>query len=199
MLQGIACTLGLDRGDDPGIVRVSEDLSVALNAKELAAFETVLCRGEMPFWDTLLVAAGGAGFRSMAQIINESTDLLVVVEAGTLGSSSGAAGSIMFSRTGTVLTTDNGLVAVRDGRAPRGSVPNLRMRSQNNAALPAGVTNGESWGVDTPQTVPQSIPFSVLIPPNQSVVIYPGADNVPIRASFVGRALRIINTRELNP
>jgi hypothetical protein len=195
--QGIACTLGLD-GDDPGVVRLAEELSAALNLKELDALEDVLCRGEIPWWDTTFVAAGGAGFRSVGQYINDSTDHIIVIDSAC-GSSNGAAISMSFSRTATVLTTDNGLVAARDGRYSRGTVPFTRMRSQNGVALPAGVSNGLSWEVDIPNPGSHVLPVKVVLPPGQSLAIYPGADNIPFRMSAAGRTWRISTVRELNP
>jgi hypothetical protein len=198
LVQGIACTVGLDRGDDAGLTRLSEELSAAVNVKELDAFEMVLCRQEIPFWDVLLVAAGGAGFRSVIELINENQDQLVCVDA-CVGSSTGAIATVVFSRTTTVLTTDNGLVAARDGRTTRGTVPGVRIRSQNGVALPAGVSNGASWEEDTGVSVPVHLPVKVLLPPGQALAIFPGTDNQPIRASFAGRVWQVANRRELSP
>ena len=198
LLQGVACIVGLDRGDDPGLTRLAEELSAALNVKELDAFEMVLCRQEVPWWDSLFLAAGGAGNRSIIELINDSADHLVIVDA-CVGSSNGAAISMSFSRTSTVLTTDNGLVAARDGRYPRGTIPGTRIRSQNNAAIPAGVTNGLSWDVDIPNPGNYELPVKVLLPPGQALAIFPSVDNIQVRASFAGRTWRPAKNRELNP
>lgn len=201
LLQGVACVVGLDRGDDAGITRLAEELSAALNVKELDAFEMVLCRQELPFWDTVFVAAGGAGFRSVAQVVNTSSvneAHLIVIDAAA-GSLSGAGVSVGFSRTTTLATTDSGALASRDGRFSRGVIPFTRMRTQNNAALPAGFTNGLSWEEDALTSTSVRLPVKVVLPPQESLAIFPGADNMAIRASFAGRVYRVARSRELNP
>src|SRR5258706_9228997 len=113
ILQLVTCILGLEDGD-AGLTRLAEELAVALNPWSKDNQQFALCRGEINWAASALVAAGGAGFRSIFQIHNDSTDDLLDID-GWLISGGGAA--YMVARTSTLATTDLGLVAIaRDAR-----------------------------------------------------------------------------------
>lgn len=193
ILQAVTCILGLD-GED-GLARLAEELTVGLNPWSADSPEFALCRQDILFFDDAFVPAGGAGFRSIFQIHNDSADAIIVLEPGCYASAIG--NGIVISRTSTLATADNGLVfTARDGRFPRPTVPYCRLRSQNGVALPAGFSNGEVWSTDT---TPYETKWSTIIRPQGTIAFYPTADNVGIKVSLTGRVRRVNNLRELNP
>lgn len=199
LLQGITCTLGLEQ--DEGVQRLAEEIHVVHNPWDADNFEFALCRGELFWADTFFVAAGGAGFRSIIQIQNDSTDYLVRIDSVWVDVTVGT--GYQLGRTATLATGDNGLIATaRDGRYPRPSVPAVRWRSQNGVALPAGFSNGMMWDVIYPvangtQEVRGVLP--IYLRPQGTFAIWNNTDNGAIRANISGSVRRATTQRELNP
>jgi hypothetical protein len=199
LLNGVSCILGFTDADD-GLTRMAEELTVGVNPYD--RFEFGLCRGEMYWADTLFVAAGGAGFRSIAQIQNDSTDYLVRIDAVTIDDGAAATG-FQLGRTSTLATTDNGLLATaRDGRYARPSVPAVRWRSQNGVALPAGFSNGMMWDILNAAGISRDITGMVLpmlLRPQGTFAVWSNTDNTTIRLNASGSVWRVNNVRELSP
>jgi hypothetical protein len=195
ILQAVVCTLGLEDGD-AGLTRLAEELTIGLNPWSADNPEFALCRQDYLFAFRQTVGAGGAGFRSIAQLHNDSPDAIVVVEPGCLWLVGG--GTVLLSRSNVLATTDGGLVAqARDSRYLRPAVPYVRARSQNGAALPAGISNGIFFGSGGTQ---YSLVFPYVLRPGDTLSAFPDADNVAMTsATWVGRVRRILNQRELLP
>jgi hypothetical protein len=195
LLRAVTCILGME-GSDAGLTRLAEELTVGLDP--WSQFEFALCREEM--WGAIsqILGAGGAGFRSIVQVHNDSTDALVVVELGSSYSLS-AAGNVVFSRSNVQATTDGGQIFVAlDGRWIKAAIPYARLRSQNGVALPAGINNGT---FAQPEVFAANLrydqQFRVLLRPQDTFSVFPNTDNTGIKANFVVRARRILNAREL--
>lgn len=194
LLQGINTTLGLI-GSDDGVVQAADQLSVSLNPWDKGVPELALHRQDFLWQFRSFVGAGGAGFNSLAQVHNDSTDAIIVVE-GWLGT--GIVGALIWGRTSTLATTDNGLVAfARDGRFPRPSVPYVRVRSQNNIAVPAGFTNG-IMGQSNGATI-QLYDTPIILRPQGTFFIYTNTANEQLVVTISGRARRLINNKEAVP
>lgn len=189
LLKGVACILGLQDADQ-GLTALDEQLKVVLDPWSQPEF--AICRDEFYFVFKNNVGAGGAGFRSISQLHNDSVDVLVTVLPGSIFSVA-AGQSVALSRGQTLCTTDDGLIAIPlDTRAPRG-VSGVRARHQNGVALPAGFPI--IWD---PQQVVHTIPWAITLRPGQTLSAFPNADNQAVNASFYGRARRVVNQRELN-
>jgi hypothetical protein len=196
LLQAVTTVLGL-QDSDSGLTRLAEELTIGLNPWSADNPEFALSRQDFLFQGTFLVAAGGAGFRSVFQISNAFPDYLTVLE-GWLVAGSGVAYN-MAMRIVTLATTDNGTITIaRDGRNPRARAPGLRSLSQNNAALPAGISAGEVIA-DVPNIQNLSFPIVLGGRNPDTVSWYPNADNVSLRVNYWGRTRRILNARELAP
>lgn len=197
LVSGVSTILGLDEPDD-GIVGVAHELHVQLDP--WVRLEHQLPRQELPWAKTMFVAAGGAGFRSLAQIHNDSTDMIVVILAGSAAAMGGAGTAVQWSRTNLQATTDLGLVAqCRDGRYSRASVPGVRARSQNGVALPVGYSNGLFWDADSAASVLYHVPWDYLLRPGDTLSVFPAGDNIAIRANWMGYVRKALNRRELSP
>lgn len=195
-LQAVTCGLGLE--SDEGLTRVAEELQVGFNPYDAGNFEFALCRGEYEWAASLGVAAGGAGNRSIAQIHNDSVEYLVKVYPSTRCFC--AVTGLIAGRTSTLATTDVGLGAfAMDGRYPRPTVPAVRERSQNNAAIPAGFTAGIYYNMIPSVAFEWNLPDTVLLRPGGTLFIASNADNTALVVNFRGSVRRIISTRELAP
>jgi hypothetical protein len=201
LLQAVTCILGLEGGED-GINRLAEELTIGLNPWSGDNPEFALCRADFLFAKNMFVAAGGVGNRSLGQLHNDSLDNLLVLEK-ILAYCAVAAGSILISRTNLQATTDVGLTCIaRDGRYPRPSVPAARLRSQNNAALAAGYTNGIQYELTQPVTllfVSVDVEPNFVVRPQDTITVFPATDNTALGVTFIGRVRRTISPRELAP
>lgn len=192
LLQAITCILALERSDD-GVVQLADQLTSIVDAWSQPEF--AICRQEYLWSYRINVAAGGAGFNSIAQVHNDSTDGIVCVQGWI---ATGTVGALAWGRTSTLATTDNGLVAIaRDGRFPRPSVPYVRSRSQNGIATPAGFSNG-IFG----QSIGASIALfdsPVILRPQGTFFINDNTVNEAMTVTFVGWSRRALNNREITP
>jgi hypothetical protein len=202
LLQAVTCILGLADADS-GLVRLTEEMGVSLDPWSQPEF--ALCRDDILFSATQTIAAGGAGFRSVAQIVNDTNDRIMVIDPRT-SISLAVNGSVQFSRTSTLATTDAGLAnIVRDGRYLKAAAPGARLRSQNNAALPAGFTNGifsnQTIGTATGGVSFLEVPV-ILAPvqllPGNTLAAFSGTDNIVLTVTWHGRTRRIVNNRDLS-
>lgn len=197
LLRGVSTILGVDRSDD-GVVAVADQFSVAVDPWERPEF--AICRGEFLFCMKLNIGAGGAGTRSVAQVHNDSADALLVVSPGSYFWAASA--PVQLSRSNILATTDLGLIAqALDGRFSRAAVPYVRLRSQNGAALPAGISNGIFFETNTlvAGTMVLELKFSIILRPGATLSVIPGVDNQQVGASFVGHVRRLATSDELMP
>lgn len=197
LLQAITVVLGLE-DYDAGLTRLAEELTVGLNPWSKDSPEFTLPRGDWLWSASRLVAAGGAGFRSIFQIQVDSPGLMVL-EGWQIG---GGGAAYMMARTtpGTNLTTDDTNIThtERDTRS-RTKPPFVHAREQNGVALPAGVSNGQFLGdvaINNTNVVDQ---IPIILTEGNGICWYPSADNVSIRVNCWGRVRRILNSRELVP
>lgn len=196
LLQAVTCILGLEDGD-AGLTRLAEELAVALNPWSKDNQQFALCRQEVNWGVGILVPAGGAGFRSIAQIHNDSTDDLVDID-GFLCAGGGAA--YFIARTSALATTDGGLIAfARDGRFPKPAPPSVRIRTQNGVALPAPISNGQMYGDMPLLQLFECHGSQFTLRPQGTLAFYPSADNVSLRVNVWGSVRRTETKRELTP
>jgi hypothetical protein len=194
LLKAVTCILGLADAD-AGLVSLASELSVALDPWSQPEF--ALCRQDYLFHHRQNLASGGAGFRTIAQLHNDSSDAIIVLEPGCRFNTS-AGQAISLARSNTLTTTDSGLISLaRDGRFPKANVPYVRVRSQNNAALPAGISNGEFFYAQGATIY--ELTFAIVMRPGATIAVYPDLDNVSLVANWIGRARRMISQREGNP
>lgn len=202
LLQAVTCILGLADADS-GLVRLTEEMGVSLDPWSQPEF--ALCRDDILFSAAQGIAAGGAGFRSIAQIVNDTNDRIMVIDPRS-SASPAVNTEIQWSRTSTLATTDAGLAnIVRDGRYLKAAAPGVRLRSQNGAALPAGFTNGifsrQIVGVATGGTSFLEVPV-ILAPvqllPGNTLAVFSSTDNAALVVTWHGRTRRIVNNRDLS-
>lgn len=185
LLQGINRALGNDRGGT-GVERLSESLTPIMNPWQLP--EWAFLRGELLGWTDQNIGAGGAGFRSIAQLFNNSENRIVVIEPGSRFSA--GAGNVELGVTATQATTDSGLnLLLRDTRILNPSVSGARARSQNNAAIPAGFTAGISF---LSAAVLYDLTFPIILSPGFGAFAVPSQDNAAISASWIARVREML-------
>jgi len=195
LLQAVTCILGLE-GSDAGLTRLAEELTVGLNPWSTDNPEFAICRGDILWAATTLVAAGGAGFRSIISLEVDAQGVgMCVVEGWDVGGS-----AYRMARGPTVLATDLGNISqALDGRA-RTQPPYIHFRSSNGIALPAGINNGVFLDrIATTGTLPGLKVVLTDSPFNPKLFWYPAADNLPITITVWGRVRRILNAREVIP
>jgi hypothetical protein len=182
LLQGFKRIVGIDRAEE-GVSRIGETLTPILDIFSRVEWEGP--RGEYPFFEENFSAAA-VGFRSIAGIRNTSSEqepYLVTVLAGSGAFS--ATGDILGALSNTDIGGDAALT-VRDGRVR--NIPFARLRSDNTAALPAGISAG--------QTIRGQVPYflqkDVILRPNQSFYFYPSGDNIALSSCFYGRVRKML-------
>lgn len=138
------------------------------------------------------VAAGGAGNRSIVSVRNtsvESDPWVVIVLDGSFGGTNAnqVRGAISF----LAATTDLANVTIREGRSRIG-VPFTRIQTQNNAALPAGISAGQFVRSNI-NSVIATLAHPVVLRFGQSLHFYPDTDNVAIAGVFYTVTRRLLS------
>lgn len=180
VLQGINRSLGNDRGGT-GVERLGETLTPIMNPWQLP--EWAWLRGELLGWTDQTIAGGGAGFRAIAQLYNQTENRLLVIEPGSRFVV--AAGTVVLGVTATQATTDSGFnLLLRDTRISNPSVIGGRARSQNGVAIPAGFTAGISF---LSGTTTYDLLFPLVVSPGFGAFACSTADDTQITASWIAR------------
>jgi hypothetical protein len=172
-------------GEDLTVDSVAPEIQLSFGLESLPP-ELQVIFGIRPWIGQAQVAAGGAGFRSIAQLFNPVGSGVVSVLRRIHALHTVAAAQVFeIRRDDTARGTDSGNLISRDTRT---SVRNstTQLRTINTAALPGGTTILGLEQIETNQGNLLLEDVDIIIAPGVGIIIAPSVDNNALNCTVYG-------------